>query len=87
MQHNETYCVCGVLTVLTLRRQEEQAARVLPVVAEEQDPAQRPRGGEEAGLGDRGRPGRLRPLQSRYVPPRAPRFETLSQCLTPPSPL
>ena len=67
MQCNETYCTSVPLIIpsLTLRRQEEQAACLLPVVAEEQDFAQRPRGGEEAGLGYRGRPGGMRPLQSR----------------------
>ena len=43
-------------------RQEEQAACVLPVVAPEQDPAQRPRGGEEAGLDHRRGPGGGRAL-------------------------
>lgn len=46
-------------------REKEQAARVLPVVAEEQNTAQRPRSGEEARLDHRRRAGRMRALQSR----------------------
>lgn len=54
---------CKVLTLFLIDdRQEEQAARVLPVLAEEQDPAQWPRGGEEAGLDHRRRLGGLRSL-------------------------
>lgn len=48
-------------------RKEEQAARVLSLLAEKQDFTQRPWSGEEAGL-DHGRgPGGMHPLQSRWV--------------------
>lgn len=48
-----------------LCREEEQATSLLPVLVEEQDITQRPRGGEEAGLDHRGGTGGLCPLQSR----------------------
>ena len=63
--HNNK-CVLKILCACSspVSRQEEQGARVLPGLAEEQDPAQRPRGGEEAGLDHRGGDGRLCALQS-----------------------
>lgn len=47
--------------VATLR-EKEQAARLLLVLAEEPDSAQRPGGGEEAGMDHSWRPGGLRAL-------------------------
>lgn len=48
-------------------RKEEQAACVLPVLAEKQDFTQWPWGGEEAGLDHSWGPGGMHPLQSRWV--------------------
>lgn len=48
-------------------REEEQAAGLLPVLAEEQDITQWPWSGEETGLDYSRGPGGLRALQSRYV--------------------
>lgn len=45
-----------------LSRKEEQAARLLPLLAAQQDFAQRPRSGEEAGLDHRGGHGGLHSL-------------------------
>lgn len=46
-------------------REKEQTAGVLPVLAPEQNPAQRPRSGEEAGLDHRGGHGGLWALPRR----------------------
>lgn len=50
------------LHLVATLREKEQAARLLLVLAEEPNPAQRPGGGEEAGMDHSGRSGGLRAL-------------------------
>lgn len=52
----------GSVCVSSPLREKEQTSRVLPVLAPEQDSAQRPRSGKEAGLDHRGGHGGLRAL-------------------------